>query len=260
MTPIAESLAGSSGGQRRFIKQLILLTDNPPPTPLRFNSCQALRSSCLFVFWERNYFAIASSLKKKTPNPPDSENLRQKPESCWWSWHSTRHWHCGRLFLITILTSPAAASIQGYVVLCVLLFGFMYYLLRRKPHVRPFPSACHPFCTPGLVTLMATTCITAHRPEDLLGTHKCCLPSSGMHAQGISSLNLYLTYHTHNLLCAAPHSNTQQRCSLPRVRTEVWASNPHPIFFLQILTVPFDTTHWLFNTCRLRPQCLLSIW
>lgn len=66
MTPIAESLAGSSGGQRRFIKQLILLTDNPPPTPLRFNSCQALRSSCLFVFWERNYFAIASSLKKKT--------------------------------------------------------------------------------------------------------------------------------------------------------------------------------------------------
>lgn len=34
MTPIAESLAGSSGGQLGFIKQLILLTDNsPPPQP-----------------------------------------------------------------------------------------------------------------------------------------------------------------------------------------------------------------------------------
>lgn len=28
MTPAAESLAGSSGGQARFIKQLILFTDN----------------------------------------------------------------------------------------------------------------------------------------------------------------------------------------------------------------------------------------
>lgn len=39
MTPIAESLAGSSGGQLCFIKQLILLTDNSPPPGL--NSYQA---------------------------------------------------------------------------------------------------------------------------------------------------------------------------------------------------------------------------
>lgn len=30
MTPAAESLAGSPGGQARFIKQLILFTDNFP--------------------------------------------------------------------------------------------------------------------------------------------------------------------------------------------------------------------------------------
>lgn len=57
MTPIAESLAGSSGGQLRFIKQLILLTDNAPPP--NFNSYTAFRSSCLFIFWEWNHCPLS---------------------------------------------------------------------------------------------------------------------------------------------------------------------------------------------------------
>lgn len=66
MTPIAESLAGSSGGQLRFIKQLILLTDNSPLShPPNFNSCKALRSSCLFIFWEWHYSLSSTPSKKQ---------------------------------------------------------------------------------------------------------------------------------------------------------------------------------------------------
>lgn len=65
MTPVAESLAGSSGGQLRFIKQLILLTDNSPPP--RFNSYRALRSSCLFILGEWNYLPFSNPLLK-TPS------------------------------------------------------------------------------------------------------------------------------------------------------------------------------------------------
>ena len=75
MTPIAESLAGSSGGQLRFIKQLILLTDNSPPPD--FNSHKALRSSCLFIFWEWNYLPSSTSLLK---NPPIHWKPEKKPE------------------------------------------------------------------------------------------------------------------------------------------------------------------------------------
>lgn len=74
MTPIAESLAGSSGGQLCFIKQLILLTDNSPPPSL--NSYQAWRSSCLFIFWEWNYLpSFTLSL-----NPSICWKTEKKPE------------------------------------------------------------------------------------------------------------------------------------------------------------------------------------
>lgn len=52
MTPIAESLAGSSGGQLRFIKQLILLADNSPPPNL--HSHKDLRSSGLIFLGGEN--------------------------------------------------------------------------------------------------------------------------------------------------------------------------------------------------------------
>lgn len=126
------------------------------------------------------------------------------------------------LFLISIFTSPAAACMQGYVLLFVLLFVFMYYLFLppEETSCRAIPSACHPFCMSGSVTLMATVCIAARRPEYLLRTHKHCLPSSRMHAQGFSSLNLYLAYQTQPSMCS-PLKHTAGRCSLPPVRTEV---------------------------------------
>lgn len=73
MTPIAESLAGSSGGQLCFIKQLILLTDNSPPPSL--NSYQAWRSSCLFIFWEWNYLPSFAPFLK----PLNKLKTRAKP-------------------------------------------------------------------------------------------------------------------------------------------------------------------------------------